>query len=64
MNEYKWRLYGKHGNEKQFKPIDWKNGVQVGNLIYASIFSDAEKEKIEKIDIPANPEWRFEFRKI
>ncbi len=64
MNDNKWRLYGKIGSQKQFKPIDWKHGKQVTNLIYASMFSDQERALLERVDIPANPDWQFEFRAI
>lgn len=64
MTTPRWRLYGRLADQKQFKPIDWSKGMQVTNLIYASIFTDAEKSNIERVDIPANPEWNFEFRTI
>lgn len=42
-----WRLYAKWPKQKQFKPVDYKEGKQVTNLIYATIFSTEEKDKVE-----------------
>lgn len=64
MPEYKWRLYCKFQNQNQFKPVDWSRGEQCTNLIYASVFTDEDRSKLEKIDIPANPDIQFEFRAI
>lgn len=35
MNTY--RIYSKHKNQNKFKPVDWANGEQVTNLIYATL---------------------------
>ena len=59
-----WRLYAKFKGQKQFKPVDWTTGKRVTNLIYASMFTQEEKETIEKVDIPLNPDIKFEFRYI
>ena len=59
-----WRLYAKFKNQNQFRPLDWKTGKQVINLIYASLFNDDEKNTIEKIDIPLNSDVQFKWEKI
>ena len=41
-------VYGKRKTEKRFKPFDMKNNKFVVNLIHASIFLDADKEKLDK----------------
>ncbi len=57
-----FRLYAKHPGQKRFRPINWNTGLQVGNLIYGSVFTEDEKQDIERVDIPANPTVDFEFR--
>lgn len=67
MNEpqdYKWFLYGKYKGQKTFQLIDWSKGTQTKRRVYASRFTDADRERLEKIDFPANPDWQFEFRAI
>ena len=51
------RLYAKFANDKTFKPVDWRQGKQVGNLIYATLFTLDEAKRL-------NPEAQFELRKI
>ena len=58
-------VYGSYKGGK-FKAMDLNAGVQVGNLIYATMFYPesldrlkAELKKIEK----DNPDWTFEIRK-
>ena len=57
-------VYGSYKGGK-FKAMDLNAGVQVGNLIYATMFYPesldrlkAELKKIEK----DNPDWTFEIR--
>jgi len=38
-----YRLYIKLPTDKRFKPVDWNAGTQVGNLIYATLFTEAER---------------------
>lgn len=59
-----YRIYGKHGTQKQFKAMDLSRGIQVGNLIYASILSEEEKDKFMAQDAPKNQDWIFETRPI
>ena len=59
----RYRLYGKHGNEKRFKPMDYNSGVQVVNLIHATLFTQEEKDSLKGIHA-INPEWTFEFRAV
>ena len=59
-----WRLYCRFKGQKDFKAVDWSTGKQTSRLIYASLFSDEEKSKIERIDFAANPDIEFEFRKL
>jgi hypothetical protein len=42
-----WRLYTRWPADRHYKPTDWKNGKQVKNLIYATIFTEREKELVE-----------------
>jgi hypothetical protein len=60
-----WRLYAKHVDEKRFKPVDWKNGTTVTNLLYATIFNDEEKLRVQPdLDNAANEEFNFEWRRV
>ena len=58
-------VYGSYKGGK-FKAMDVNNGVQVGNLIYATMFYpeslDKLKVELEKI-MKDNPDWTFEIRK-
>ena len=58
-------VYGSYKGGK-FKAMDINNGVQVGNLIYATMFYpeflDKLKVELEKI-MKDNPDWTFEIRK-
>ena len=58
-----YRLYGKYGSEKRFKPMDYNKGIQVVNLIHATLFTEEEKKSLDGID-KINPEWTFEFRAV
>ena len=59
----RFRLYGKFGGEKRFKPMDYNKGEQVTNLIHATLFTTEEVESLKGIDA-INPEWTFEFREV
>ena len=58
-------VYGSYKGGK-FKAMDIDNGVQVGNLIYATMFYpeslDNLKVELKKIS-KDNPDWTFEIRK-
>lgn len=56
-------IYGSYNNGR-YKAMDLNAGVQVGNLIYASMFQDKETaEKVCKQISLDNDEWKFEVRK-
>jgi hypothetical protein len=61
-----WRLYTRWPADAQYKPTDWGNGKQVKNLIYASIFTDSERELVDN-DLNKNhgqnPGLSWEWRK-
>ena len=47
--------------------MDYNRGVTVGNLIYATLFSQAEADKLraELADIEViNPGWKFQVRSV
>lgn len=58
-------VYGSYKGGK-FKAMDLNAGVQVGNLIYATMFYpeslDNLKVELKKIE-KDNPDWTFEIRK-
>jgi len=61
-----YRLYVKFPEDKRFAPVDWSRGVQVINLIYASLFTAEEKERLTNVDLahPDNAHLTWEFRKV
>jgi len=63
MQNNSYRLYCKFEGQSQFKPLDLSRGQQVTNLIYATIFTDAELEAVKRT-IEMNKETKFEIRKI
>jgi hypothetical protein len=44
-----YRLYAKFDGQSRFKPVDIQAGVQVTNLIYATIIRDFELEKVKDL---------------
>jgi hypothetical protein len=44
-----YRLYSKFNDQKRFKPVDIQAGVQVTNLIYATIIRDFELDKLKDL---------------
>jgi len=59
------RLYAKQKGNKQFKPVDWKSGRQVTNLIYASIFTEEESPKVLAEAVNLNSDiFDFELREV
>lgn len=58
-------VYGKKKTEKRFKPFDMKDNKFVVNLIYASIFQDDDKPKLDyEVEYmnTFNKEYIFEIR--
>jgi hypothetical protein len=44
-----YRLYAKFDGQNRFKPVDIQSGVQVTNLIYATIIREFELEKLKDL---------------
>lgn len=62
-----YRIYGKQGNAKRFKAMDYSSGELVTNLIYATNFEPLQKEELEaevKYLNDNNPEFTFELREV
>jgi len=63
----RYRLYAKLPGQKRFKPMDYREGRQVTNLIYATLFTEVEADALEaELDEleEINPGWKFEIRKV
>ena len=61
-----YRVYGSYKNGR-FKAMDINEGVQVANLIYATIFWDEQEEYAKRVVehiSKENPDWKFELRKV
>lgn len=41
------RLYVRWPGQKRYQPVNWRKGLQVSNLIYATLFTDDEMGRIE-----------------
>ena len=59
-----WRLYAKTPFAKRFHPVDFANGVTVGNLIHATIFTTKERDIVTAQDLPLNTSYKFEWRPV
>lgn len=64
MNNY-YRIYAKLENQKQFKALDVVNGMQVGNLLYATVYKELENAKKDyNYLVENNQNITFEIRKV
>lgn len=59
-----YRIYGKHETQKRFGAMDLSKGSQTGNLIYASVLTEEEKNRFMANEAPRNTDWKFEPRPI
>ena len=59
-----YRIYGRYQNQKSFRAMNIREGKQVSNLIYASLFTKDEGEKCLADITAQNPEWNFELRHV
>lgn len=62
-----YRIYAKLQNENRFKAVDWKEGVQVNNLIRATIIDERFLQKaIDTIDasVELNHNIVFQIREV
>jgi hypothetical protein len=61
-----FRLYAKLEGQKRFRAVNWNKGVQVNNLIHASIFTAIEVAMLQSTDLihPANAHIEFEIREV
>lgn len=58
-----YRLYAKFEGQRQFKALDINRGIQVTNLIYATIVPSHNLDKLQTI-IKENKEVEFKIVKI
>jgi len=58
-----YRIYGKHKDQSRFKPMDLSEGIQVVNLIKASL---VEETKITGLmeQLTKNKDWVFDAREV
>lgn len=62
-----YRIYAKQSNQNRFKAVDWAEGVQVNNLIRATIIEERFLQKaIDTIDasVKLNHNIVFQIREI
>ena len=62
----RFRLYVKFPGQKRFSPVDWSRGVQVVNLIHASLFTSDEVETLKRVDLvhPDNASMEWKFKRV
>ena len=61
------RIYAKTPGSKRFQAMDYRAGLVVGNLIYATLFNDEQRGEVEKaVDFMRveNPDIAFEIREV
>lgn len=59
-------IYGKYKTDKRFSPMDMNMSQPVRNKIYATMYDDGQKDRLErslKTLNTENPDWEFELRK-
>lgn len=62
MNTY--RLYAKFPGQTRFAPVNWREGKQVVNLIYASLFLENEIEDLRReLSLPENTHITFRIQR-
>lgn len=58
-------IYGKYKSDKRFAPMDMNSGSPVSNKMYATMYNDKEKDRLENQLLNLminNPDWKFEVR--
>ena len=58
-----YRIYAKFQGQKKFEALDLSTGVQVKNLIYATMITESEIPKLSSI-FEQNKDVEFQIRKI
>ena len=66
MNDAIFRLYIKFPGDTRYSPVDWNRGVQVINLIHATLFTRKERDTLESVDLahPDNQGFEWKFRRV
>lgn len=61
-----FRLYIKYPRDSRFRPVDWNHGMQVSNLIHATLFTREERDRLEAVDLlhPGNQGFEWKFRRV
>lgn len=59
-------IYAKHKDSSTFRPMDMTEGVPVTNKIYATVYDDDQKDRLEHLLTKLhedNKDWKFELRR-
>lgn len=61
-----YRLYVKSEGSDRFYPVDWSTGTTVSRLMYATLFTEEERDQIVKTDLshPSYADLVYEFRPV
>lgn len=58
-------IYAKHRGDKKYRPMDTTLGVPVNNLMYASVYEDSDRDRLNHLLVELreeNKDWKFEIR--
>lgn len=61
------RLYVKWPGQTLYRPVNWREGKQVGNLIYATLFKPEDVPSLEaelRATADHNVGMQWQFRKV
>lgn len=63
MGKRHWILYSKFPDQTRFSAVNWASGGQTNRLVFATLFSDEEKEKAEEsLAHPRNSKIEFKWK--
>lgn len=58
-------IYAKHKGGSKYHPMDMTLGVPTNNLLYASMYEDSDRDRLEHLLVELreeNKDWEFEIR--
>lgn len=59
-----YHIYAKAQGQRTFRAMDMQRGIQVNNIIYATMHEEAEAIQFMEGDAKLNPTWEFQLREI
>lgn len=59
-----YRIYGKHRGQRTYRAMNLRKGIQVGNLIHASLLTKQDGDRAVEELSKENPDWSFQLRHV